>query len=182
MPVQQPTVLILASGHGERFAASGGEGAKLHALLHGKEVLQHTLDAVRASGLPFHLESGPHPGMGDTIAAALRATLHAPGWLILPADLPLIRPDTLIAVADALALHEVVLPMYAGQRGHPVGFTAACREQLLALHGEHGAASVVRSRRALELIVTDAGSVSDIDTLADLRQAELLLANRPWHV
>ena len=50
-----PTVVVLASGRGERFIASGGAGNKLQALLAGKPVLQHTLDAVRASGLPWHL-------------------------------------------------------------------------------------------------------------------------------
>ena len=51
MPASQPTVLILASGRGQRFVASGGIGSKLQAMLHGKTVLQHTVDAVRASGL-----------------------------------------------------------------------------------------------------------------------------------
>ncbi len=48
----KPTVLVLASGRGERFAASGGGTHKLQALLAGKPVLQHTLAAVAASGLP----------------------------------------------------------------------------------------------------------------------------------
>ena len=79
-----PTVIVLASGRGERFAASGGQVHKLRALLGGKPVLEHTLDAVRASGLPWHLEDAGHPGMGDSIAAAVRATSHSNGWLILP--------------------------------------------------------------------------------------------------
>ena len=41
--------------------------------------------------------------MGDSIAAAVRATAQAPGWLVLPGDLPLIRPDTLRTMAAALA-------------------------------------------------------------------------------
>ena len=118
----KPVVLVLASGRGERFIASGGTGSKLRALLGGKPVLQHTLEAVQASGLPWHLEDAGHPGMGDTIAAAVRATRDAPGWLVLPGDLPLVRPQTLQAVAHALASHEVVMPVFEGRRGHPVGF------------------------------------------------------------
>ncbi len=168
MPAQQPTVLILASGRGERFRASGGQGSKLQALLQGKTVLQHTLDAVCASGLPYHLESGTHFGMGDSIAAAVHATQEAHGWLILPGDLPLIQPDTLWAVAHALKSQVVVLPMFEGQRGHPVGFSRVCRDELMSLKGHQGAALVVRSHRAIELIVSDAGTVIDIDTLHDL--------------
>ncbi len=167
---QQPTVLILASGRGERFIASGGTGSKLQALLNGKTVLQHTVDAVRASGLPFHVENGPHPGMGDSIAAAVRNTPDATGWLVLPGDLPLIQPGTLQAVAQALTDHAAVFPTYEGQRGHPVGFSAQCRAGLESLKGNQGAAPVLSMYSAIELVVNDAGCVTDIDTLNDLQR------------
>ena len=174
-----PTVIVLASGRGERFAASGGTTPKLKARLADKTVLQHTLAAVQASGLPWHLEDCGHPGMGDSIAAAVRATwqssAQAAGWLILPGDLPLIQSDTLRAVAAALSVHEVVVPIYQGQRGHPVGFSAACGPALLNLQGPQGAAAVVRAHAAFELSVNDIGSVTDIDTFDDLRAAERLL-------
>ena len=41
-----PVVLVLASGRGERFLASGGSTHKLQADLGGRTVLQRTLDAV----------------------------------------------------------------------------------------------------------------------------------------
>ncbi|QTN28995.1 nucleotidyltransferase family protein [Rhodoferax sp. AJA081-3] len=170
-----PTVLILASGRGRRFIASGGTGSKLQALLHGKTVLQHTVDAVRASGLPFHVENGPHLGMGDSIAAAVRATRDAAGWLILPGDLPLIQPDTLRAMAQALADHAAVFPTFEGQRGHPVGFSAQCRAGLESLKGNQGAAPVLSAFHAMEFVVTDAGAVTDIDTLDDLNRVAQLL-------
>ena len=170
-----PTILILASGRGERFAASGGTVHKLQTLLAGKTVLQHTLDAARASGLPWHLEDAGHSGMGDSIAAAVRATQNAKGWLILPADLPLVQGATLRAVAAALNDHTVVAPLYKGQRGHPVGFAANCLADLLKLQGPTGAASVLRSHRVHELPVNDIGCVTDIDTVADLQAAEQLI-------
>ncbi len=178
--MSRPVVLVLASGRGERFVASGGSGDKLNALLAGRPVLQRTLDAVRASGLPWHLEDAGHEGMGDSIAAAVRATARAGGWLILPGDLPLVRPQTLQAVAAALAGHAVVLPHYRGQRGHPVGFAASCRDALLLLHGPQGAALVVRAqatvRPVAHLELEDPGVVMDIDTVQDLAQAERLFA------
>lgn len=178
-----PTVIVLASGRGERFAASGGTCHKLQAELAGQTVLQRTLAAVAQSGLPWHLENSGQPGMGDSIAAAVAATPAADGWLILPADLPLIQSATLQAVASALQQHAVVLPLYRGQRGHPVGFAASCRQALLALQGDRGAASVVRSHQAFELNVDDIGCVTDIDTLADLQRAQSLLqaAANPGH-
>ena len=170
-----PTVIVLASGRGERFAASGGTTHKLRALLAGKTVLQHTLDAVQASGLPWHLEDSGQPGMGDSIAAAVHSTPQAAGWLILPGDLPLIQSDTLRAVAAALSAHDVVVPIYRGQRGHPVGFHAGCRQALLNLKGKQGAASVIRAYAVIELTVEDIGCVTDIDTVDDLQAAARLM-------
>jgi molybdenum cofactor cytidylyltransferase len=178
-----PVVLVLASGRGERFRASGGRVHKLQALLAGKPVLQHTLDAVRASGLAWHLEDAGHPGMGDSIAAAVRATQGAGGWLVLPGDLPLIEPAALLRVAAALGQAAVVLPSHGGTRGHPVGFAAVCRDELLALAGEAGAAAIVQARKragqVLDLVLDGPGCVTDIDTLDDLARAERLLLNPP---
>ena len=116
--------------------------------------------------------------MGDSIAAAVRATRDADGWLVLPGDLPLVRPQTLRAVAQALARSTVVVPTWNGHRGHPVGFSAACGDALSALSGPQGAASVVRSQSPLLLEVDDPGITVDVDTVEALREAERLLAAR----
>ena len=174
-PFALPTVLVLASGRGERFKATGGTTHKLRAGLAGSTVLEHTLAAVQASGLPWHLEQQGLPGMGDSIAAAVRATSGAHGWLVLPADLPLVRSDTLQKVAQALQNCRVVVPVHQGQRGHPVGFSAACYDQLVRLQGKYGAAPVVSAGAAIELIVNDAGILMDIDTVHDLQRAQAML-------
>ena len=182
-----PTVLVLASGRGARFVASGGTVHKLQADLAGKPVLQHTLDAVRASGLPWHVEDVGHAGMGDSIAAAVRATAGTAGtaggggWLVLPGDLPLVQADTLQQIAKA-APSPVLVPVYQGQRGHPVRFAAECGPTLTNLRGEKGAASVFAAYAAMNLVaflsVDDIGIVTDIDTLDDLQRAHVLLAGR----
>jgi len=178
-----PVVIVLASGRGERFVASGGAGSKLKAMLLNKPVLDHTLEAVRASGLPWHLEDAGHAGMGDSIAAAVRATMNSSGWLILPADLPLVQPATLQAVARALADGAAAAqPVHEGQRGHPVGFGAASATALAALSGPQGAAPVLRALReagaVVDVPVNDAGILTDIDTLTDLARAQALLLNQ----
>jgi molybdenum cofactor cytidylyltransferase len=169
-----PVVLVLASGRGARFRASGGTTHKLHAPIGPLTVLEHTLAAVRASGLPWHLEEAGHAGMGDSIAAAVSARANAPAWLILPGDLPLITADTLLRVAQAPADAVVVRPRYQGELGHPVRFTAACGAALRALRGDQGAAPVAKSHPALLIDVDDPGCVTDIDTVQDLARAQAL--------
>jgi molybdenum cofactor cytidylyltransferase len=182
-PTASPIVIVLASGRGERFIAAGGTGYKLHAPLAGSTVMEHTLAAVRASGLPWHLEDVGHPGMGDSIGAAVRATADAGGWLILPADLPLVQPATLLAVARALVDPALAAqPHYRGERGHPVGFAANCGPRLAALSGNQGAATILRALReagrVVEVEVDDIGIVTDIDTPEELALAEALMRER----
>lgn len=175
-----PTVIVLASGRGERFRASGGSVHKLDALLAGRSVRERTLDAVRASGLDWHIEEAGHPGMGDSIGAAVRATADAVGWLVLPADLPLVGSATLRLVAEAVAngAWQAVQPACDEVRGHPVGFAASCRDSLASLSGEQGASSILKRLRAAgkvcDLKVDDIGTITDIDTLSDLAAAEAL--------
>jgi molybdenum cofactor cytidylyltransferase len=171
-------VIVLAAGKGERFRASGASQDKLETLLCGQSVRAHVLAAVHASGLPCYVVERSrtahlsNPGMGDSIACGVAATPGADGWLILPADLPLIQARTLLAVATALQQHEVVVPLFQSQQGHPVGFSAACRAALLQLTGDAGARSVVMQHEVYRLEVDDEGCVLDVDTMEALRQAE----------
>jgi molybdenum cofactor cytidylyltransferase len=183
-----PTVLILASGRGERFIASGGTTHKLDALLPArsglpaKTVLQTTLDAVIATGLPYHVERRAHAGMGDAIASAVAKTQDANGWLILPADMPLIDPNAIAAVAGAVPSDTIVMPCVNGQRGHPIGFPKTCLADLLALTGDAGAKSLLQKHRTKKIHVDELlgvtfpeGCLIDMDTAEDLEKINKLL-------
>lgn len=175
-----PIVLILAAGRGERFLTSGGSTHKLAALLNGKPVLEHVLEAVETANLRWHLvcPEGGTCGMGESIALGVGATLQAPGWLILPADLPLIQPSSLQRVAAELEDNSIVVPHYQHYSGHPVGFRQEHRAELLALSGDTGAKEIVRRARlrgeAKDIFLSDYGITHDIDTLADLQVAQRL--------
>lgn len=173
-----PVLLVLASGRGKRFRASGGTCHKLQADLCGSTVLQRTLQAVQRSGLRWHLEDAGHPGMGDSIAAAVRSTDSDAGWMVLPADLPLVLPQTLVLIAQWPLQAEVLVPWVHGTKGHPVRFSAGCGQALRDLSGEQGAAGIVARSSVQRLEVEDAGCVLDIDTLQDLQRARDYLFQR----
>jgi len=179
----RPVILILASGRGTRYRAAGGPTHKLEADLCGKTVLQRTIAAAEDSGLPWHLERHNHAGMGDALAAAVARRATARGWLVLPADMPMVLPQTLRAVAAALdAGADAVQPVVGGQRGHPVGFAAHHLAALNALSGDEGARHLLRKLRdaggVVEIESGDRGALEDIDTPADLQRAEALLLSR----
>ncbi|MDH0496107.1 nucleotidyltransferase family protein [Comamonas aquatica] len=192
IPIERPTVVVLAAGKGRRFQQAGGTSSKLHAQLLGRRVLDWTLKAVRESGLPLVcVEPDPErvsDGMGDSIARGVAMSEMAAGWLILPGDLPLIQPATLQYVAQQLAhhsvhtAHAVIRTVVEATPGHPVGFTRTWRSQLLQLQGEQGAASLVQQAKTMRsfvaLSVSDTGCALDIDTPQQLKNVEKMLLNQ----
>lgn len=180
MKNSNPVVIILASGRGARFSASGLDMNKLDAPLGAMRIRDHVLASVQASGLAWHivdLEQTAHlaeQGMGWSIACGVEATRDAAGWLILPSDLPLIKSKTLQDVAYALKENQIVVPVYRGLVGHPVGFSSDCREALLSLQGDQGARSLIRARQSLRLKVNDPGCVLDVDTWSSLQYVQTI--------
>jgi molybdenum cofactor cytidylyltransferase len=185
-----PAIIVLGAGRGARYA---GPCHKLAESLGGHSVLGQTLRHALATGLPVVVVTtaklveeaarwvarrdivvlgegtGVAPGgMGDSIAAGVAARSAAAGWLILPADMPLVRPATLMAVAQALPQHSVVYAQYGGRRGHPVGFGAELFSELMRLSGEHGARRVMARYPAAAVEVNDPGVLQDMDTESDL--------------
>lgn len=110
-------------------------------------------------------------GMGSSIAAGVAARPHARGWLVLPGDMPRVRPETLRRVAAELEHHPVAYAQHHGRRGHPVGFAAELYSELVQLSGDEGARRLVARYPAYGVELDDAGVLLDIDTPADLERA-----------
>jgi len=190
-----PTVIVLAAGLGSRYT---GAGHKLEQLLPDDDgsaaaVLHLTLRHAIASRLPVlvvttaelaplaHEEVATRDvivvpsaapvrgrGMGDSIAAGVVARADAPGWLLLPADMPRVQPGTIAAVARALEGHPLAFAQHQGRRGHPVAFSAELYSELAALTGDEGARRLVARYPACAVEVEDPGVLIDIDTTQDL--------------
>ena len=107
-------------------------------------------------------------GMGYSIAAGVAERSGASGWLVLPADMPLVKPGSLLAVASALEQHPVVFAQHRGRRGHPVGFAAELYSELILLDGDEGARRLVARYPAHGEELDDPGVLLDVDTPADL--------------
>jgi molybdenum cofactor cytidylyltransferase len=127
--------------------------------------------ALRAAGAEIVECAIADGGMGTSLACGVGATRDAAGWVVALADMPWVATTTTQAVADALAAGVVVAaPWFRGQRGHPVGFGAACLPALLALAGDEGAKRVfiAHEARARRIDVDDPGCVRDVDRIGDL--------------
>jgi molybdenum cofactor cytidylyltransferase len=186
----RPTIIVLAAGRGSRFR---GEHHKLEQDIGSQSVLDSTLRNVLGSGLPHVIvtteplvpsvrrhvaerdivvlpEAGSHAtlGMGYSISSGVLARSGAPGWLVLPADMPLVTSHTLAAVGQALQHHPVTYAQHRGRRGHPVGFAAELYSELATLSGDEGARRLTARYPAWGVEVDDPGVLVDVDTLEDL--------------
>ena len=183
-----PVVLVLGAGLARRFG-----GDKLAARLpDGREVGAATLAIARAAWPRVACVVRPGTrmaelaaaagvrviecpeavdGMGYSLAAGVRATPDAGGWVVMLGDMPRVSSQTVRTVAEAVRDGATVaLPVYRGRRGHPVGLHGRLVDRLVALTGDEGARSVVAalSHEARMLEVEDSGILADIDTPADL--------------
>lgn len=186
------TAVLLASGRSERF----GSANKLLAPLAGMPVVLHTLDAARSvaagvvvvaddpdvsrivlAGAPDVRVARPDGGsMGRSIAAGVGAADSADGWLIWPADMPLVRAETVRRIIEAFDPLHPVVPLRDGRQGHPVLFPQVFGDALRALQDDVGARRVLAgAQRIVRVEVDDPGIHADIDTAADLAAAEAAL-------
>jgi len=129
------------------------------------------IDALSTTGITVVENSRADEGMGTSLATGVNATADADGWLITLADMPWVQPETIIALADQLKQGaSIIVPIYQGQRGHPVGFSARWRGQLQELSGDKGARDLIANNSdELKLLTTeDSGVIKDIDHAQDL--------------
>jgi molybdenum cofactor cytidylyltransferase len=197
MMKRRPAVVVLAAGRGSRFrgpghkleqslaGTPGGDSLLTRSLRHALATrlrvvvvtttalapTAHKLIAARdVVTLPEHDAHGrPQPiGMGHSIVAGVAATGDADGWLILPADMPLVQPTTIKAVAEGLERYPVCYAQYRGIQGHPVGFGTELYSELMVLQGDEGARRIVLRYAAQPIAVDDPGVHIDVDTAEDL--------------
>jgi molybdenum cofactor cytidylyltransferase len=126
---------------------------------------------LRDAGLMIVACEDASEGMGRSLAAGVRASPRAAGWVVALADMPFIRPQTIRRVAGRLLEGDaIVAPFLGGARGHPVGFAASLRAQLESFRSDAGARSLLLEHedRITRLDVDDPGVLRDIDTPQDL--------------
>jgi molybdenum cofactor cytidylyltransferase len=122
-------------------------------------------------GMRVVINEQAEKGIGSSLACAVHASQDAKGWLIMLADMPYIKTETITVLADRLAKGAaMVAPLLDQQRGHPVGFSQCYKIELLALSGDVGAREVIAQHRdRLELLpVDDAGVIADVDHVNDV--------------
>jgi CTP:molybdopterin cytidylyltransferase MocA len=134
-----------------------------------RTAVEQTARALGAEGRVEVTEGVPYdPGMFISVQAGLRRIAGADVVLIFPGDIPLILPETAIAVRDTVLAGQadVAVPSCGSRRGHPVAISARCVPELLAMSER----STLRQFMAVHASTTklvpvdDRGILLDVDT------------------
>lgn len=184
----QLAIALLAAGSARRFG-----GGKLDAMLAGKRLGRHALDAALSlrRGMPLVVVSEDAPafsreaaaeglaapivnplaqeGLGTSVALAARHAKEAGAerLLLLAADMPLVTAATLRALVEACRTAPACVRHPDGHPGIPACFPATSFPALAALGGDKGAGALLRSGDVAVLDI-DPHELRDVDTVAEL--------------
>ena len=185
--------IVPAAGSAERFG-----GGKLLADVEGEPLIARTLGALlphvavavvvvgpdaaelRALAALRHdkvrIVENPDParGMLSSIQAGLSSLEWADTYLVLPADMPYLRAETVRELVERQACTSggIVSPRHRGKRGHPVALPSRLREEVLREDVRHTLHDVIKRHlhEREDLEVDDPGVIRDVDTMEDLRR------------
>jgi molybdenum cofactor cytidylyltransferase len=194
--MKRVSAVVLAAGRSLRM----GEAKQLLEL-DGKAMLERTLENVRTSrvdevalvlgasaelirgviaaalpdGVRIVINENYASGMASSLRAGLAAvSAESDGALIVLADQPLVRPETMDRIVEQYRESgaEIVIPHYRGSRGNPVLLGRAVFAEAMALEGDVGCRAIFsrHTEGILRVDVDDAGILADIDTRKDLER------------
>lgn len=191
-------ITILAAGGATRFG-----GDKLDRLVAGRPLGRFALDSALAldAGRPSIIVAAPppifaqlaadegvadlvvnacaHDGLATSVAIAARtaASVGSGALLLMLADMPLVTPDTLRRLVEAVDANRPAAVRHAdGNAGIPACFSSDHFAALQNLQGDRGASAQLRQAKNVALIEVAADELRDIDTAEDLASLEALLS------
>ena len=186
--------VVTAAGSAERFG-----GKKLLAPVDGEPLLDNTIRSLLEGGVTEVIvvvgtdarrelerdvnamndsrvrpveNPDPSRGMFSSIQVGV-ATANGDALVVLPGDMPYVRPETVRAViAKYRERPAIVSPRYKGKRGHPVVMPLSLRDEIAATAPTANLHEVIKHHQdeRVDLDVDDAGVVRDVDTPADLER------------
>ena len=157
--------MILASGFSKRMGCN-----KLLLPIDGESMIEHIFQAVKEAGFTrtvvvtsyeaivqlakendFQVvdNNSPEIGQSRSVVLGVQKTLQSAGWMFFNGDMPWLKSDTIRKLLEYADEEHIVVPRYGSRPGQPVYFPSAFNEELLALTGDYGGRTIIRSHPEL---------------------------------
>ena len=186
--------VVTAAGSAARFG-----GKKLLTPIAGEPLLDHTIRSLLDGGVTEVIvvvsadarrelardinamndarvrvleNADPSRGMFSSVQIGVAGAV-GDAVLILPGDMPYVRPETVRALIAAYRERAaIVSPRHQGKRGHPVVMPLSLRDEIAATAPTANLHDVIHHHQdeRVDLEVEDAGVNRDVDTPADLER------------
>ena len=139
------------------------------------EAIRRELSEPLLDGVRVVVNENYESGMASSLRAGLAAVSPAmDAALIVLADQPFVRPETLRGILDVHRNSgaKIVVPLYKGQRGNPVLLDRSLFAEAMALEGDIGCRAIFASHAdAMAYFeVDDPAILADIDTREDFER------------
>ena len=173
LPWREATVIeqVLAAWQGSRVAC-------VVVVVHPDDT--ELADVCRRAGAIVQVAATPPPDMKASVRLGLEwldehfAPTAADAWMLAPADVPELTSrqiDRVLAEFDPSA-GEILVPVHAGRRGHPVLFPWPLAAEVPRLADDEGINALVKRHPVRELPNDDPGILTDLDTPEDYRRLQ----------
>lgn len=137
-------------------------------------VIGHQRELFETLLADYPVQTVYNPDYGEGLSTSIRrgvatASAATAGYLFALGDMPRVKSATLAELCRVFCAappRSIVVPTHDRQRGHPVLFGRAYREELLRLEGDRGAKSLMQTypHEVIEVPVGDPGILFDVDT------------------
>lgn len=131
---------------------------------------------LEKAGVPKIVNTGDCLDMFSSVRLAMEAvppTIDA--LILLPVDIPLVRPWTVRRLIDQCADNpdKILVPVFQGQKGHPVVIPARYFDKIIHWRGENGLRGALKAfaEKTILVPVPDANILFDMDTPSDYESA-----------
>jgi putative nucleotidyltransferase with HDIG domain len=143
----------------------------------------HLQPFLKGMGVPTVHNPDYASGMYSSVQTGIKSLPEdVDACFLLPADIPLVRPATIKAIAERYASNRpsIVYPVFQGERGHPPLIAHGLFSEIIAGNGEGGLRTLLQRHelKASEVEVFDEGILLDMDTPEDYARLTMLAPRR----
>ena len=126
-------------------------------------------EALQTQSLEFETFPLASSGMGVTLSYGIRQLKNTDACLVCLADMPFIQTTTYRKLSTILTRENIVVPVFKGRQGNPVGFGKSFFNELTQLNGDTGGRALLQHYSSVthHVEVDDPAILYDIDTPAD---------------